>query len=136
MRKHISRKEVIFDEDVSGAMLPNGRGVSRGISRSGMPLLFVWNHGSTSASDSKIGRNTRRATSFPICATWILETPPLGFVMVKWAGIELARGRIEVLLGKNRSLLWFYPEFTTLYHKIGKNDPLFETDQISRAFLL
>ena len=109
-----------------------------------MPLLFR----SEQRSDVCVRHENRsedEACNFVsnLCNLDSGNASPLGFVMVKWAGIvlapggiELARGRIEVLLGKNRSLLWFYPEFTTLYHKILKNDPLFETNQISRVFLL
>lgn len=109
-----------------------------------MPLLFRSEQRSDVCVRLK-NRSEHEACNFVsnLCNLDSGNASPLGFVMVKWAGIvlapggiELARGRIEVLLGKNRSLLWFYPEFTTLYHKILKNDPLFETNQISRVFLL
>ena len=109
-----------------------------------MPLLFHSEQRSDVCVRLK-NRSEHEACNFVsnLCNLDSGNASPLGFVMVKWAGIvlapggiELARGRIEVLLGKNRSLLWFYPEFTTLYHKILKNDPLFETNQISRVFLL
>ena len=109
-----------------------------------MPLLFHSEQRSDVCVRLK-NRSGHEACNFVsnLCNLDSGNASPLGFVMVKWAGIvlapggiELARGRIEVLLGKNRSLLWFYPEFTTLYHKILKNDPLFETNQISRVFLL
>ena len=107
-----------------------------------MPLLFRWEPRADVRGRLK-NRSEHEACNFVsnLCNLDSGNASPLGFVMVKWAGIvlapggiELARGRIEVLLGKNRSLLWFYPEFTTLYHKILKNDPLFETNQISRVF--
>ena len=100
MRKHISRKGVIFDEDVSGAMLPNGRGVSRGISRERYAPAFRLEP-QTDVRVKLKNRSEHEVCNFVsnLCNLDSGNASPLGFVMVKWAGIELARGRIEVYYG-------------------------------------